>query len=214
MKHSSLALVGLFLLVGCGDQSTPQAADIAPDPAASPSRAPMASGHRVEAPAVLPPGHPGLTPEAAELAWTVPASWTAEAPSSAMRRAQYRVGPETTCIVFYFGTGQGGDSRSNAMRWASQFTQEDGSDSTKAMTFRKVASAIPIQVVEVSGTYQDGMAFRGPSTPRPNHRLLGAIVEPSAGERWFFKLVGPTQSVEGARADFDDLVRSFRWGGQ
>src|SRR5262245_13287452 len=75
----------------------------------------------------IPPGHPpaggpsrppapspGSGTGAQALTWTVPAGWTAETPSSSMRRAQYRIqgpGGPAECAVFYFGPGQGGDAR-------------------------------------------------------------------------------------------------------
>ena len=53
-----------------------------------------------------------------------------------MRFAQYTVpgdaGP-AECVVYYFGPGQGGDPTANAVRWARQFKQPDGSSSLDKM---------------------------------------------------------------------------------
>src|SRR5262249_47963631 len=123
----------------------------APPAATSPAGAPPLLSSRRDA--TLPPGHPPIdaagqppaglpaVPEGAgtgdaALAWTVPAAWIAEKPSSSMRRAQYRVpgkAGDGECVVFYFGPGQGGDPKSNAARWAEQFTLADGKPADGAM---------------------------------------------------------------------------------
>ena len=82
------------------------------------------------------PAHPpvGMAGAAAEVAlvWSVPDGWVTEEPSSAMRKAQYRLPAEGgdreggECAVFYFGKGQGGDVRGNVERWASQFKEPGG----------------------------------------------------------------------------------------
>ena len=122
----------------------------------------------------MPPGHPpaggpsrppapapGSGTGAQALTWTAPAAWTVETPSSSMRRAQYRIqGPAgpAECAVFYFGPGQGGDARANATRWGSQFQGPDGKSSAAAIKTREIkVGAIPVLLVEVSGTYVGGM---------------------------------------------------------
>lgn len=181
----------------------------------------------------LPPGHPPVEPApevgggfelpevpagagtgASALAWTIPAGWVEEEPNTPMRRAQYRVpGPEgpAECVVFYFGPGQGGNARDNALRWVDQFTQPDGSSSRDVAVLgeREVESGTVV-TVEVGGTYDGGM-MAGGGTPQPGQMLLGAIVEgPDAN--WFFKLTGPAATVEANRTAFDGLVGSVRLG--
>ena len=116
----------------------------------------------------LPPGHPSLEDVSegmiappppgsgsgdAGLTWTVPAAWVEEAPANAMRKAQYRVGGDATCVVYYFGPGEGGDAQSNAARWADQFERPDGSSAREAMSFERFEVAdVPVTLVEVTGT--------------------------------------------------------------
>jgi hypothetical protein len=179
----------------------------------------------------LPPGHPpiggqggsphvpspppGHVPSGQELTWTAPAGWTAETPSSSMRRAQYRIpgsaGPGE-CAVFYFGPGEGGDAQSNAKRWAGQFRKPDGSPIGDAFKTRELkVGDIPVLMVEVAGTYVGGMGG-GPSGPeRPNQMLLGAIAKgPDAN--WFFRATGPRATMEAQRSAFEGMVRSLKRG--
>jgi hypothetical protein len=133
-----------------------------------------------------------------------------------MRRAQYRVpgpGGDGECVVFYFGPGEGGDPKSNALRWASQFQPAGGLSPEQALkTGEMRVGAIPVMTVEVAGTYMGGGAMMGgPSEPRPDYMLLGAVAEgPDAN--WFFKFTGPAKTIESNRAAFGELLKSLRTG--
>ena len=170
----------------------------------------------------LPPGHPpiraglptlpsGSGAGTKGLVWIVPEGWIEEIPSSNMRRAQYRVpgrGGDGECVVFYFGPGQGGDTMSNAARWAGQFEQPDGRPSTEVMKTEKLEVAVPVLRVEVTGTYANMMIM---DEKRPGYMLLGAIAEgPDAN--WFFKFTGPEVTLLDGREGFDEMIRSLRVG--
>lgn len=178
----------------------------------------------------LPPGHPPLTGPgaiappppgsgtgAAGLTWSVPAGWKEEAPTSPMRRAQFRVtraggdAEDGECLVFYFGPGQGGTPESNAMRWVDQFEQPDGSTSEgKARIGVRTIGGRETMFVEVKGTFRGStMPGMAGAAPKPGHALIGAIVSgPDAP--WFFKLTGPERTVEANRAAFESLIASVR----
>ena len=133
-----------------------------------------------------------------------------------MRRAQYRItgpGGPAECVVFYFGPGQGGDAKSNAARWASQFRRADGSPVGDAVKTREIkVGDIAVVLVEVAGTFASGMPGGPPGPEKPNHMLLGAIAQgPDAN--WFFRATGPRATIEAQRAAFDGLVRSLKRGG-
>lgn len=173
----------------------------------------------------LPPGHPptsaadavppvprGAGTGATGLTWAVPKDWKTEAPSSSMRRAQYRVpgpGGDAECVVFYFGPGQGGDAASNATRWASQFRQPDGTKpAATPKTTELEVGGLKVTLVEAKGTYSGGMGGGG---EKPGYQLLGAIVAgPDAN--WFFKLTGPEKTVTAQHAAFEELIRSLKKG--
>lgn len=180
----------------------------------------------------LPPGHPPLSggdmvvppppagsgTGASGLTWEVPAAWIEESPTSAMRRAQYRLPGESgdgECVVFYFGPGQGGDATANALRWADQFTQPDGSSSREALTTEEVSTANGAALlVEITGTYSGGMAMGGRQPqPQPGAMLLGAIV-PGPDANWFFKCTGPEATLNEHRSGFRALIDSLRPAGE
>jgi hypothetical protein len=163
----------------------------------------------------VPPPPPGSGSGAASLVWTDPKGWVREAPSSSMRRAQYRIpgsAGDGECVVFYFGPGQGGSAEANAMRWADQFEQPDGRPSRQALKTRSLeVNGVRVLVTELTGTYRGGMPG-GPAAPtRPGYMLLGAIARgPDAN--WFFKAVGPRPTLEAQRAAFEAMVASIRRG--
>lgn len=224
----TVALVATMILIGisCSGET--------PEPATPPAEAepaPAAGDGQTQVPltgllpddrgADLPPGHPPVDsstavppPPPAEagaaLDWAAPEGWVEVPPSSSMRKAQYRVpgpGGDAECVVFYFGPGQGGDPMANAIRWAGQFQQPDGRPSTDVMTTEtRTVGDRSVLTVEVTGTYTNPMVD---NVARPDHMLLGAIVEgPDAN--WFFKLTGPTSTVSAQRDAFGALIESVR----
>ncbi len=180
---------------------------------------PLPPGHppvdKPEQPSLIPAPPVGSGTGGRALLWTSPPGWTVETPSTPMRRAQYRIpgpGGPGECVVFYFGPGQGGDAKTNAARWASQFRRPDGSAVGNALTTREIkVGKIVVVLVEVTGTYVGGMGG-GPAGPaRPDYMLLGAVAEgPDAP--WFFRATGPRATLETQRAAFDQMIRSIKPG--
>lgn len=175
--------------------------------------------------APLPPGHPPvggapvIPPPPSiggeqDLVWTVPSGWTKETPSSAMRRAQYRItgpGGPAECVVFYFGPGQGGSADANAARWAGQFRGASGAPVGDMKKSRIKVGDVPVLMVEVTGTYVGGMGGSPGGPDRPNQMLLGAIAETSDAN-WFFRALGPRATIEAQRKAFEGMIRSIRLG--
>lgn len=171
-------------------------------------------------PAGAAPGaHPALMPAhgggSADLTWSVPEGWAAETPSSAMRRAQYRIPAAAgdaeagECVVFYFGPGQGGDISSNVARWASQFKGTNGAAVTPKVTETSSGDRT-VTHVELRGTYESGMGMNAPhggGAPKSGSMLLGAIV-PGGDANWFFKCTGAQKTIEANRARFDQMIAS------
>jgi len=153
----------------------------------------------------------GANPHDQGMFWKVPDDWTKEQPASSMRIAQYRApgsGGDAECVVFYFGPGAGGDKQSNALRWAQQFEQPDGRDSKELMELTQLdGTATPVLIVEVTGTYDGGMAMSGAPEKKPGYMLLGGIADgPDAP--WFFKFTGPVSTIEAQREAFLTMMRS------
>lgn len=205
MRHHRLSAIVLgsaaALLVACGGSQPPA-------PVSAPTATPAPSDAAHLHPAMAGDGSP------AEIAWTAPASWIEETPSSAMRRAQYRIPPDPAdseggeCAVFYFGAGQGGDVQGNVERWTGQFTTADGGPA-QAKVSEVATPEVQVTRVEVSGTYHPTAMGGGSSAPRPGYMLLGAIV-PGAEANWFIRCSGPETTLGRNRSQFDGLVGSLR----
>jgi hypothetical protein len=130
-----------------------------------------------------------------------------------MRKATYKVpaapkdAEDGELAVFYF-RGEGGSTEANIQRWISQFPDTKPSDAKR--TQRNVAG-LSQTIVEVEGTYSSGMPGgpNTPSSPKPQYKLIGAVVETPAGP-YFFKLTGPKKTIEAARGTFLTMLDSVK----
>jgi len=220
IRPSNIARMGLALMLlccaACGKGEKP--AEPSPSPAASPRAArtlPVPQPQDPQQAGITPPP-PGSGAGETGMSWKIPAGWIEETPSSAMRRAQYKVPGQAgdgECTVFYFGPGQGGDPMSNAMRWAGQFKQPDGRSPQDALeTSTLEVGNIKVLEVEVKGTYAGGMtATMAPAEDKPGYMLLGAVAE-GPDSNWFFKLTGPEATVQSQRGAFEGMLRSLKTG--
>jgi hypothetical protein len=134
-----------------------------------------------------------------------PADWQWVPVTSSMRKAQLKVpgtDPAQSAEVtfFHFGGGQGGDVQSNAMRWLRQFQSKEGAEKIDW----KDIDGTRVALVSTEGTFQSGMPG-GPTTPMPDHALLGAIL-PSSEGNVFVKMTGPTPIVKGASDKFIEFI--------
>ncbi|RPI28730.1 MAG: hypothetical protein EHM61_04130 [Acidobacteria bacterium] len=158
--------------------------------------------------------NPGKT---ADLSYQAPAEWVPETPSSRMRRAQYRLprtgsdAEDAEMVVFYF-PGQGGSVQRNIDRWIGMFTRADGTSASEAAkTDKKTVNGLEVTTVDVEGVYTNtGMGpMSGAAAPKPNYRMLAAIVETPGGP-WFFKLTGPKETVGKWKPSFDQFVQTIK----
>ena len=163
----------------------------------------------IEAPSLTQSPHQVSDNASAGVHWTIPSRWSS-LPARQMRVATYSIpaaerddeGGE--CAVFYFGSDQGGDVKSNIDRWVSQFENPSVSGQSVAEVHgNKVTS------VSVSGTY---LAPGGPMMQtqgkKENYKLMGAIVEAPEGSV-FFKLTGPAKTVDAGKEEFISLIQSI-----
>ena len=130
-----------------------------------------------------------------------------------MRKASYvvpRAAGDTEdgeLTVFYLGPGQGGGIDANVDRWVKQFADAKPSDVKRA---DRQANGLRQHTIELaSGTFSAGMAMGGSGTPKPNYGLLGGIVEAPTGA-YFFKLTGPSNTVNQAKTPFYQLLDSVK----
>ena len=206
-----LILIGFALAgIACSSGEEPR------DPAPSTALAPVGDVAGEPRPArvlALPGETSPARPPSSVFEWEVPTGWIVEQPGSSMRLAQYRVpgaGGDGECVVFYFGPGQGGDPTANAMRWARQFSQPDGSSSLDIVQVSELpGTRVRVQLVEVTGTYDGGMTMTdAPAEKKPGYMLLGAIAE-GRDAPWFFKFTGPEATVTAQRAAFVSMLESL-----
>lgn len=152
------------------------------------------------------------TIEVAGLEITVPSTWKAVQPKSPMRRGQWEVPGEAgmgEAALFYFGAGQGGDAKSNLVRWQNMVKGDDGQPARAEISEREV-NGVKISQVESYGTYMSGMPMPGVKlTPLKDHGLLGGIWEGPQGAV-FIRLTGPEATIKASVADFTLLLNSVR----
>jgi hypothetical protein len=147
----------------------------------------------------------------AGIRWTVPPNWKAEA-QRPMRLATYTIPPAPgdsepgECGVYYFGQGQGGSVEANLDRWIGQFQSKEA-----AKRDQRTVHGLKVTTVNVSGAYSGmgGPMAKAEAAPKPNYRLLGAIVEGPQGSV-FFKFTGPAKTIAQNQASFEKLLASLQ----
>ena len=179
MRNLTLALA---LLASCSPDSAPST------PKSDPA---------VEAPKVDAPRAAGKI-----IGFDAPAGWVKEEPTNNMRKAQYRVSDkqkQAKDAVFTLSTTRtwGPDSlQENLARWSSQM----GGAEPKVET---IASKYKTTLVDLTGDYRSDFE----PEPVPHARMLVAVVEIDE-QPWFFKLVGPLETVGDWRDDFAAMLKT------
>ena len=182
----------LVLTVACGGGAA--------DSTETTSAAPAAAGA---------PAGGGTPMTAAGITFDLPAGWTPEMPSSAMRAAQVAIpgsGGPGQMVLFYFGAGQGGGVEANLQRWAGQMVAE--SDPVRDAF---ATGAFQVTWLDLSGTLLASQIGSFPATDMPDYRMLAAVVEGENGP-WFFRAVGPKATLAEQRDAFEAMIRSVRTG--
>jgi hypothetical protein len=193
-------------------QRSSSATPTAAIPVASVERAPTTTPGLEPFETQLPPNHPPISPTSADssfapdesppaLAWSAPRGWEVAANRSPMRLATYRV-PGTAGGAELTVTRAGGSTADNLERWVGQFDAAGPDKRTE-----RTVGGFRVSMLEVGGTYEGGMTKAGSETAHPGWALLGAVVE-TDGPFYFFKMVGPADTVRAARPAFDALLGS------
>ena len=185
MSMNKLMLL-LLAMVSCSPDPTPPPPKVAPE--ATPEPAMMAPPAREPRPAVD------------VIKFDAPAGWTKEEPSSNMRKAQYKVpdkekkGADAQLALFYFGP-RNDMLDDNIKRWAQQMGAADPKPEV-------IQGKCKITLVDLKGTYTGDQQ----TGPQENSRLLAAVVENADGP-WYFKLVGPAETVGPWREEFVTMLK-------
>ena len=159
--------------------------------------------------------NPSQPPGKTSLAYTPPAGWLQQEPSSSMRHDQYELpgseGSDPATLAIFKGIG--GSVNSNIDRWKKQFiTPPSTAESNWAKQESKVINQIPVHIVSVQGTYLKSrmpMMMDGPKIELKDYALLAVIAETNTG-LWFFKATGPQKTVKFWEKDFDAFINTFR----
>jgi hypothetical protein len=201
-RKIELLVVPLFVLAACSRK---------PEPNTEPNAASKTAASADNRPATPAPPTPGSA-AGREIVWTDPPGWQKVPSNSAMRKATYKIpavsgdGEDGEMAVFYF-RGEGGETEANIQRWIGQFPDAKPEDAKRS---QRTVSGLKQTIVELEGTYSSGMpGSPTPATPKPQYRLIGAVVETPAGPH-FFKLTGPKKTVEAARGAFFSMLDSVR----
>jgi hypothetical protein len=161
---------------------------------------------------------PAIQAASGELVFTPQPGWIVETPTSAMRKAQYRLphaekDAEDASLVVTFFAGQGGSPQANIDRWAGQFEQPDGRASSEVMkNTTRTVSGMSVHDVEISGTYVAETApGSGQHLRKEGWRMLASMVEAKEGP-YFAKLVGPEATVARWQASYSKFVGDVKPG--
>jgi len=154
-----------------------------------------------------------LAESVAGLKWTAPTGWKTEAPKP-MRAATYTVPPAAgdpapaECVVYFFGTGQGGSVQANLDRWKGQVLGPDGKPA-EAKIAKRTIHGLPVTTIDTAGDYGGmGGPMAQSKSVQSNYRLLGAIIEGPDGNI-FIKFTGPAKTIAASQADFEQFLNSF-----
>lgn len=151
---------------------------------------------------------PLLADSAAGLKWTMPAGWKNDGVARPMRAATYVAGPQSECVVYFFGRGQGGPVEANLDRWKSQMVTPGGK-TAEAKIAKRTVHGLPVSTIDSTGDYTGmGGPMAAPGAVAKNYRLLGAIIE-GPGGNIFIKFTGPARTVGANEQKFEQLVNSF-----
>ena len=149
------------------------------------------------------------------MSYVPPDGWIREDPTSDHRMIQYRLrgrpkeAGDARLVVYFFGEAGTGDVDANIERWAGQFRQPDGRPSLEvARVEHHEANGLVVHTVAVEGTYT-AMTATGEHLNRPHRSLYAAVVYTDAGP-YYFKVVGPTETVRRWDDSFKTLLASFK----
>ena len=108
--------------------------------------------------------------------------------------------------VFFFGVGGGGGVEANLQRWVGQVQANPGEQPLRGAFDQ---GPFRIHYIEIGGTILPSNMGTGPTTPQPDQRLIGAVVEGPGGP-WFFKATGPEATMNAERDNFKKMLRELK----
>lgn len=148
----------------------------------------------------------------------VPKGWKYIKPASTTRIAELTIpraggdSADATIIIYFFG-GDAGTFDQNVDRWASQLSLPDGTPLTreKATTRDLTLGTMTAKVFEADGNYTDSMPNGEVKGKIAGAKMIVAMLEANKGG-YFFKLTGPARTVVDAKATFEEMLRTVKFG--
>ena len=197
-----LRTTGLFTTLFAGALAL--ACSKAPEPEASSPPPRSEPGSSTSTPAKAAP--PAAPAGPSDVAYDAPASWQKAENPSPMRKATYKIpkakGDSEDAELSV--SQAGGSVEMNLQRWATQFSPK----AEIKRTDRKVGD-LKVTIAELHGTFSgSGMPGAAAGAPKEKWEMLAAIIETTPPT--FFKMTGPENTVNGARADFEKLIDGVR----
>lgn len=142
--------------------------------------------------------------------YEVPKAWKRQAPSNTMRVAQFGIPladgdqGKVELTVFYFGPDQGGSVDQNIKRWLGQF--KPLSEKEKVEKFD--VEGLKITQLDASGSYEYKPFPAAPEGElMENWRMLAAVVETPDDGPFFFRMVGPANTIKAQEEAFTAMLK-------
>lgn len=162
------------------------------------------------------------SPAVAPLQFDVPGTWTlvTEGQRSGSTKAHYKIPKagndkeEAEMTVLFYGTGSRGDVEKRFTEWFGEF---DGNVGETAKRENFEVRGMKVELADTSGTFKIALGPKvGPNKKsamqmvKQDFRLIAAVVKTPDRGNWFFKLVGPNETVQAAKSTFRTLLESAR----
>ena len=148
-----------------------------------------------------------------ELVFTAPMAWKSVEPANRIIEHELAVPAKdgkAEGVARLTIMAAGGSIDANVARWVAQFKSNDNVVQ-EAKTEKLDVNGMPATLVDLSGTYIDSPRGPfGPKVERPGYRLVGAIVETKEEGVYFFKLIGPEETVATGAEKFREVVGTLR----
>ncbi len=156
------------------------------------------------------------------LQWQAPGTWTVvlEGTRTGVQKSGYKIPPagadkeEAQLQVLFYGTGSEGDAEKRITEFLSDF---DGNAVQNAKRESFEVKEFKIEQIEAAGTFKIAMGPKvGPKKKAPmqmvkeNFRIVIAVVKTKDRGNWFFKMVGPDETVQASKAAFRSLLESVQ----